>query len=78
MMAIKKAPRWRAEHGVSENDHYVPIVTHARRRRKRIRFRRTTANEIVASIVAGTLLAWLIQTTIAILVDFAIRMGTWM
>ena len=78
MMPIKKAPCWRTEHGVSENDHYVPIVSHVRRRHKRIRFRRTTANEIVASIVAGTLLAWLIQTTIAILVDFAIRMGTWM
>ena len=77
-MAIKKAPRWSAEHGVNKDNHYVPIVTHARRRRKRIRFRRTTANEIVASIVAGTLLAWLIQATIAILVELAIQMGAWM
>ena len=77
-MAIKKAPCWRTEHGVNRDNHYVPIVTHANRRRKRIRLRRTTANEIVTAIVAGTLLAWLIQATIAILVELAIQMGAWM
>ena len=55
-----------------------PIVTHYKRRRKRIRLRRTTANEIIACIVVGTMLAWLIQTTICILVQLAINMGAWM
>lgn len=41
MMPIKKAPCWRTEHGVSENDHYVPIVSHVRRRHKRRRVKIT-------------------------------------
>lgn len=56
----------------------VPIITHYKRRRKRIRLRRTTANEIIAAIAVGTMLAWLIQTTILLFVQLAINMGAWM
>lgn len=78
MMPIKKAPRGHAEHGVSENNHYVPIILHVHGKRNRIRFRKTTMNEIIAAVVVGTMLAWLIQVTIAILVELAIQMGAWM
>lgn len=61
MIAIKKAPRRHAEHGVNRDNHYVPFVTHARRRRKRIRFRRTTLNEILAITVCVVLLGGLLH-----------------
>lgn len=83
-MGKNSAQRWRAGLGAKHDwrktyDHSpVPIITHCNRRRKRIRLRRTTANEIIAAIAVGLMLAWLIQTTILLLVQLAINMGAWM
>lgn len=64
MMSIKKAPtsgNWIGAKQDGFRTHPVPIVTHAHRPRKRVRFRRTTINEILAITVCVVLLGGLLH-----------------
>ena len=59
MMSIKKAPtsgNWIGAKQDGFRTHPVPIVTHAHRPRKRVRFRRTICNELIGIAAACVVL----------------------
>lgn len=80
MMSIKKAPTGGNRIGAKQEGlrtHPVPIVTHVCRSRKRVRFRRTTINEILAITVCVVLLGGLLHIGIRLLVQGLIALYGW-